>query len=83
MGAKLIVIQDVNQARAIGQKVDEQGEQDGEGEEFHDKHLARLNNIRQAPLLIGIKEDSRVPFGRGRSRYAFHYAIRYASVKGH
>ena len=50
MGGKLIVIQDVQQVRAIGQKVDEQGEQDGEGEEFHDKHLDRLNNIRQAPL---------------------------------
>jgi hypothetical protein len=50
MGAELIVIQDVNQARAIGQKVDEQNEQDGEGEEFHDKHLARLIYIRQAPF---------------------------------
>ena len=49
MGGKLIVIQDVNQARAIGQKVDEQGEQDGEGDEFHYKHLDRLNCIRQAP----------------------------------
>jgi hypothetical protein len=51
MGGKLIVIQDVQQVRAIGQKVDEQGEENGEGEEFHDKHLARLNNIGQAPLL--------------------------------
>jgi hypothetical protein len=51
MGGKLIVIQDVQKVRAIGQKVDEQGEQDGEGEEFHDKHLAGLNCIRQAPLL--------------------------------
>jgi len=38
MGGKLIVIQDIQQARAIGQKVDEQGEQDGEGEEFHIKN---------------------------------------------
>ena len=83
MGGKLILIQDVNQARAIGQKVDEQGEQDGEGEEFHDKHLARLNYIRQAPLPMGIKEDSPVPCGREGSRYAFQCTLRYPSVKGH
>ena len=51
MGGILVVVKDVQDVRAIGQKVNEQGEQDGEGEEFHDKHLARLNNIRQAPLL--------------------------------
>jgi hypothetical protein len=74
-----------------------------------DKHLARLNCIRQAPFRkypvtplkgsgilsprvteahhdertpIRLKDDSRVPFGRGRSRYAFHYAPRCPSVKG-
>jgi hypothetical protein len=40
-GGKLIVIQDVQQVRAIGQKVDEQGEQDGEGEEFHVREIIR------------------------------------------
>jgi hypothetical protein len=38
MCGELIVIQDVQQVRASGQKVDEQGEQNGEGEEFHIKN---------------------------------------------
>ena len=52
MGGRLIVIQDVQDARAIGQKVDEQGEQDGEGEEFHMRVLGcgYIKDIDNPPI---------------------------------
>ena len=40
-----MVIQDVQDARAIGQKVNEQGEQDGEGEEFHMREVSTLPHL--------------------------------------
>ena len=43
---RLIVIQDVQDVRAIGQKVNEQGEQDGEGEEFHVREVSTLPHLQ-------------------------------------
>ena len=105
MGGKLEAVDDVEQARPIGQGEDVKGQrkasEEGE-EEFHGlwegKHLGGLFRIRQAPFRkypvtplqgsgilsprvtearhdertpIRLKDDSRVPYGRGRSRYGF------------